>query len=182
MVTCLLVIIVLLGFVNLPINKFIISNNIGYKDQDSSTYNVNGISYNVPNKWRTIESDKGYYHYPYIENSDGLLYVYSENFGNTKDYDNLEECYKSFIEGFKDSDDNEYFKMISEEPYKILDKEGYKLKCKRIMGGVYFDVEMYFYLDTDTNTLYVFMFGIKDSIPSDISKNIKEIISSIKER
>lgn len=171
-------------FICAPINRMIQTNNIGYRNQGIGTYSVKGLSYNVPKKWRTVEIDGGYYHYPYVENSDGLLYVYAE-YNSAYDetlYDDMDEYYEEFIEGMKSSDSTGYFKVLSQESTKIIEKDAFKLKYKTLINDIYLDCEQYMLLDLETNTMYVFTFGIKDSIPSDMKETFDNIIDSIRER
>ena len=168
-----------------PINLAIRKHEIGYRNQGSSTYHVKGISYEIPNKWKTEPATDGYYHYPYIENSDGLLYVagqYSTSFNETM-CKNIEDCYDDFIDGIKSGLDDSYFKMISKEKIQIMNKEAVKLKYKAIINEDNFmETETYIFLDLKDNTIYTFMFSISEEIPDDIYENINIIISSIKER
>lgn len=180
----LLISCIVLWFIASPINTAIQKNEIGYRNQGNSTYFVKGFSYDIPNKWRTEEANGGYYHYPYVENSDGLLYVYSEydNSYNYYDYDTYEEYYESFIDGMKSSDSTGYFKIISKDSVKIANKDGFKLRYKTIIDNKFFECEQYMLLDAETNTMYAFTFGIKDSIPQDIDSQINTIMNSVKER
>ena len=175
---------IILGIVASPINIAIRSNEIGYRNQGISVYSVKGISYEIPNKWRTEEANDGYYHYPYIENSNGLLYVYSEydKSYNSFDYENKEQYYEEFIQGMKSSDATGYFKIISKESVDIANKEGFKLRYKTILDNKFLECEQYMLLDSETNTMYAFTFGIRDSIPNDIQEEINKIMNSVKER
>ena len=107
------------------------------------------------------------------------IYDSSYDFG---DYDNMKEYYEEFIDGMKSSDLTGYFKILSQQPIKIMGKDAFKLRYKTIMSEKYFECELYMLMDSETSTMYTFLFGIKDSIPSDIEENINNIMNSVKER
>lgn len=176
-----IVVDVFIFFISSPINRVIQKNNIGYKEQGYSTYSIKGISYDISNKWRTESAKNGYYHYPYVDNEDGVLYVYSKYFNEfTNNYNDINEYYKDFVDGFKKSES--YIKIISEQTFKINNKDAYKVNYRTIINDIYYDGEIYIYLDVDAKTIYAFSFNIKDSISSSIRNDIGKIINSIRER
>lgn len=128
------------------------------------------LTYRAP-AWRTVETESGYYYYPFENNEDGVLNVNYQDFSGYGDSVNS-TVWDSYIEGLKSET------IISrEESTTVSGVPQLRLSFTKDVNGTIYTIDSITLVTNDY--LYTMMFGMPSEIPDDAAKIFDAIVDSI---
>ena len=141
-----------------------------------TTYEVQGLAYEVPAAWRQEQTENGNNHYPYSENKHTLLAVYASNMDCSfiTNTDILYECYEGAFEGLEN--EVEDFQLQQKERVKLVGLDAYRITFSYSPD---YTMDVYAVIDIDHDILYQIMFVMTDETISEMSTYIDPIINSL---